>query len=112
MMSHRSRPLCIGFCVLMASGSCCIAARAQTTPQRPAATSVPEPDSSQPQAPQNPHHIFFVIPAYRVEYVQHVPPLTPREKFHEFVDGTYDWRGLGFAAFETGALEHSSPGGL
>ncbi|HEY7792342.1 MAG TPA: hypothetical protein VIC33_17655, partial [Vicinamibacterales bacterium] len=65
-----------------------------------------------PPAPQNPHHIFVFVPAYKVEYGKNVPPLTPREKFSEFLESTYDPLGLSFSAGETLVLEHSPTDGF
>lgn len=62
--------------------------------------------------PENPHHIFLVIPAYKVEYRKRVPPLTPHEKLHEFLESTYDPLGLTFSAGEALLLEHSSSDGF
>lgn len=54
-------------------------------------------------------HIFFIIPAFNVEYLKNVPPLTPHEKFTEMLEGIYDYDGLGMSAAET-LLEHDSSG--
>jgi len=52
------------------------------------------------------------VPAYHVAYLKQFKPLTPREKFHEWLLGTYDVRGLGLYAFEAATLEHSSKDGF
>ena len=57
----------------------------------------------------SPGHIFWVVPAFNVEYIKHVPPLTPREKFQEWARGAYDPVGLSAKAVQTG-LEHSASG--
>jgi len=54
----------------------------------------------------SPGHIFWVIPAYKVDYLKNVKPLTPREKFTEWARGAYDPLGLAASATEA-ALEHS-----
>ena len=60
----------------------------------------------------SPKHIFLVVPAFHVAYLKTFKPLTPREKFHEWAQGTYDPRGLGLYAFEAATLEHSSSDGF
>ena len=62
--------------------------------------------------PENPHHIFIVVPAFKVEYGKNAPPLTPREKLTEFLESTYDPLGLGFAGVEALLLEHSNQDGF
>jgi hypothetical protein len=57
-------------------------------------------------------HIFWVIPAFNVSYQKTFKPMTPREKFDEWLDGTYDPRGIGLYAFESATLEHSSTDGF
>jgi hypothetical protein len=52
------------------------------------------------------------VPAFHVAYLKTFKPLTPREKFDEWVQGTYDLRGLGLYAFEAATLEHSSSDGF
>lgn len=58
----------------------------------------------------SPGHIFFIIPAYNVEYIKNVPPLSSREKFDEFVADAYDPIGLSASAFEAAVLEHDRTG--
>lgn len=60
----------------------------------------------------SPGHIFWVIPAYKVDYGQNFKPLTPKEKFDEWWRGEYDPLGLGVGAFEAATLEHSSTDGF
>lgn len=60
----------------------------------------------------SPGHIFWVVPAFHVAYVKQFKPLTPREKFDEWIQGTYDPRGLGLYAAEAATLEHSSTDGF
>ena len=60
----------------------------------------------------SPKHIFGIVPAFHVAYTKQFKPLTPREKFDEWLQGTYDLRGLGLYAFESATLEHSSSDGF
>ncbi len=59
----------------------------------------------------SPKHIFFVIPAYNVDYRHKFVPLTSHEKFLEFAEGAYDPIGLAAGATEA-ALEHSKTDGF
>jgi hypothetical protein len=75
--------------------------------------SPPVPQSTQSSADQgSPKHIFWFVPAFHVSYLKQFKPLTPREKFHEWLQGTYDPRGLGLYAIESATLEHSSRDGF
>lgn len=68
---------------------------------------------NQPSAPNgSPGHIFWVVPAFKVEYGGHFQPLTPKEKFTEWAQGVYDPLGLGVGAFEAGTLQYSSKDGF
>lgn len=58
----------------------------------------------------SPGHIFWVIPAFNVNYGKRFKPLTPKEKFQEWAQGEYDPLGLGVGLFEAGTLERSSSG--
>ena len=58
-----------------------------------------------------PKHIFFIIPAYNVVYGEAFKPMTPHEKYEEWLEGTYDWIGLAAGATEA-ALEHSKTDGF
>lgn len=60
----------------------------------------------------SPGHIFWVEPAYKVDYNGKFQPLTPKEKFHEWAQGAYDPLGFGVTAFEAGTLEYSSTDGF
>lgn len=60
----------------------------------------------------SPHHIFWIVPAFHVAYLKQFEPLTPREKFDEWAQGTYDPRGIGVLAFESATLEHSASDGF
>ncbi|MGH9414921.1 MAG: hypothetical protein ACRD0Y_14420 [Terriglobales bacterium] len=59
----------------------------------------------------SPKHIFFVIPAYNVDYQRKFVPLTQHEKFIEWTEGAYDPIGRAADAVEAG-LEHSKDGGF
>ncbi len=58
-----------------------------------------------------PKHIFYIIPAYNVVYGEAFKPMTPHEKYEEWLEGTYDWIGLAAGATEA-ALEHSKTDGF
>lgn len=62
--------------------------------------------------PGSPGHIFWVVPAYKVEYGENFKPLSPKEKFQEWAQGEYDPLGLGVGAFEGATIEHSSTDGF
>lgn len=57
-------------------------------------------------------HIFWVIPAYKVNYSGDFKPLTSREKFQEWAQSAYDPLGLATTAVEAGTLERSSTDGF
>jgi hypothetical protein len=59
----------------------------------------------------SPRHIFWVVPAFKVDYQNNFKPLTSREKFDEWAQSAYDPLGLAAGAFEA-ALEHSPQGGF
>ena len=69
-------------------------------------------DHTPPATQGSPKHIFFVVPAFHVAYQKTFKPLTPREKFDEWLQGTYDPRGLGLYAFEAATLEYSTSDGF
>lgn len=60
----------------------------------------------------SPGHIFWVIPAFNVDYLHHFKPLTTKQKFKEWTQGVYDPLGFGVGAFEAGTLEYSSTDGF
>ncbi len=65
------------------------------------------------QAPAgSPGHIFWVVPAYKVEYGENFKPLSPKEKFQEWAQTEYDPLGLGVGAFEAATIEYSSTDGF
>ena len=69
-------------------------------------------DQRDPSGTQgSPKHIFLVVPAFHVAYQTTFKPLTPKEKFDEWLDGTYDPRGLALYAAESATLEYSSKDG-
>ena len=71
-----------------------------------------EQQSTSPKASGSPGHIFWVVPAFKVEYGKDFKPLTPKEKFGEWARGAYDPLGLGAGAVEAATLEHSSTDGF
>lgn len=60
----------------------------------------------------SPGHIFWVIPAYKVDYLSDFKPISPREKFQEWAQSEYDPLGLAAGAVEAGTLEYSSTDGF
>jgi hypothetical protein len=60
----------------------------------------------------SPGHIFWVIPAFKVDYAKGFEPLTPKEKFQEWAQSSYDPMGLTVGAFEAATLEYSSTDGF
>lgn len=60
----------------------------------------------------SPGHIFWVIPAYKVDYLGEFKPISPREKFQEWAQSEYDPLGLAAGAVEAGTLEYSSQDGF
>jgi len=60
----------------------------------------------------SPKHIFLVVPAFHVTYQKTFKPLTQREKFDQWLQGTYDPRGIGLYAFEAATLAYSSKDGF
>jgi hypothetical protein len=60
----------------------------------------------------SPGHIFWVIPAFKVDYAGNFQALTAREKFDEWAQSTYDPMGFGDTLFEAGTLEYSSKDGF
>lgn len=59
----------------------------------------------------SPRHIFWVVPAFNVDYASNFHPLTPKEKFDEWARGAYDPLGLAAGAFEAGT-EYSPTSGF
>lgn len=60
----------------------------------------------------SPRHIFLVVPAFHVSYLKTFQPLTPHEKFEEWLAATYDPRGIVLFAAEATTLERSSSDGF
>jgi len=72
-----------------------------------------EKGSSSPSSQTgSPGHIFWVIPAYKVDYMGEFKPISPREKFQEWAQSEYDPLGLAAGAAEAGTLEYSSKDGF
>ena len=70
-------------------------------------------NQSTPSTTKNsPGHIFWVVPAYKVDYGKGFKPLTPKEKFAEWAQGAYDPLGLASGGVEAATLEHSSKDGF
>ena len=67
--------------------------------------------NNNPALQGSPGHIFWVVPAFKVDYGKKFTPLTPREKFEEWAQSAYDPLGLGAGAAEA-ALEHSPRDGF
>ena len=68
--------------------------------------------NSPSQQTGSPGHIFWVIPAYKVDYQSEFKPISPREKFQEWAQSEYDPLGLAAGAVEAGTLEYSSKDGF
>lgn len=83
---------------------------AQSGGSRPS-SSPGEKSQSSSMAKGSPGHIFWVVPAFKVDYLKNIKPLTPREKFKEWARAAYDPLGLAGAGIES-ALEHSSTDGF
>jgi len=81
-------------------------ANAQAKPQ-----AKPGQDQDQGATKGSPKHIFFIIPAYNVEYLKNVKPMSSHEKLQEWEDGAYDPIGLAAGATEA-LLEHSKKDGF
>lgn len=64
-----------------------------------------------PKKSSSPGHIFWLVPAFQVAYAKQFKQQTPREKFDEWLKGTYDPRGLGLYAAESATLEYSHSDG-
>lgn len=61
---------------------------------------------------RSPGHIFWVIPAFKVDYGKGFQPLSRKEKFDEWAKAEYDPLGLAAGAVEAATLEHSSADGF
>ena len=89
--------------LLLPYGICTGAQATTTAPQATAPqTSVPKKGS--------PGHIFLIIPAYNVEYLKNVPPMTSHQKLDLFLEDAYDPIGLAASAVEASVLEHGADG--
>ena len=82
------------------------------TQQNPPEDQNEKPQHSPTATTGSPGHIFWVVPAFKVDYQHGFKPLTTKEKFHEWAQGAYDPLGLGTGAFEAATLEHSSTDGF
>ena len=98
----------------------CAGAQSLLFPTQPAWTLAPvqspaneSQKKSQSDTEKNsPKHIFWLVPAFNATYQTKFQLLTPRDKFNEWLDGTYDPRGLALYAFEAAPLEYSSSDGF
>ncbi len=59
----------------------------------------------------SPGHIFWVVPAFKVDYLKNIEPLTPRQKFKLWARGAYDPLGFAGTAVES-AAEYSKTDGF
>lgn len=83
------------------------------SPQNPPEkTPKPKEQHSPTATTGSPGHIFWVVPAFKVDYQSGFKPLTTKEKFQEWAQGAYDPLGLGTGAVEAATLEHSSTDGF
>ena len=60
----------------------------------------------------SPGHIYWVIPAFKVNYGHTFKPLTPHEKFQEWAQSAYDPLGLAASSVEAATLQYSSTDGF
>lgn len=84
---------------------------AQTAADQTPASQTVTPNPQQAATQGSPKHIFFIIPAYNVDYLKNVHALSPHEKLQEWEDGAYDPIGLAAGATEA-LLEHSKKDGF
>jgi hypothetical protein len=84
----------------------------QQTQQKPPADEERKQGTDPSSSSSSPGHIFWIVPAFKVDYQKNFKPLTMKEKFHEWARGAYDPFGLGVGAFEAVTLEHSSKDGF
>jgi hypothetical protein len=88
------------------------AAPAQTVPPTPPAKAAQQPRQKTAQTPPvSPKHIFFIIPAYNVDYGHKFVPMTSHDKMEEWLEGAHDPIGLSADAVEA-ALEKSKTDGF
>lgn len=60
----------------------------------------------------SPGHIFWVVPAFKVNYGANFKPLSPHEKFQEWAESVYDPLGLAAGGIEAATIEYSSTDGF
>jgi hypothetical protein len=77
-----------------------------------AQTKSQEKETNSAALKSSPKHIFWVVPAFNVTYQTKFQPMTGRAKFDEWLDGTYDPRGLALYAAESATLEYSNTDGF
>jgi hypothetical protein len=101
-----------GFCLVFIVLSLAVHLYCQSPLQDPKRKRKQERQSNPFATRGSPGHIFWVLPAFKVDYAKNFSPLTTREKFHEWARGSYDPLGLGAGAAEAATLEHSSKDGF
>jgi hypothetical protein len=84
----------------------------QTPAQRPKQKKEEKQQYSPSSTSGSPGHIFWVVPAFKVDYGKNFKPLTTKEKFQEWGRGSYDPLGLGAGAAEAATLEYSPKDGF
>lgn len=108
----RSEPLAAP----LMSGALCPLEFRRVSPWQQNGQSPPEQKRKKTYSPSatsgSPGHIFWVVPAFKVNYGKRFRPLTPKEKFGEWAQSSYDPMGLSVGAFEAGTLEYSPKDGL
>ncbi|HUX27334.1 MAG TPA: hypothetical protein VMU92_01330 [Acidobacteriaceae bacterium] len=101
-------------------------AQASPQPSTPGTGSADDPDQKKPQQKSqqqggkyspsantgSPGHIFWVVPAFKVNYGKNFKPLSPHEKFQEWAESVYDPLGLVAGGVEAATLEYSSTDGF
>jgi hypothetical protein len=89
-----------------------LAAQNQQNQTNPPAAKKQNEQHSPSATSGSPGHIFWVVPAFKVNYQNNFKPLTVKEKFQEWARGAYDPLGFGVLGFEAATLEHSSTDGF
>ena len=57
-------------------------------------------------------HIFWIVPACKVNYQHRFQPLSPEEKFQEWIESVYDPLGLAIGGVEAETLQNSPKDGF
>lgn len=111
MWPYMKRHLLLAFSLALALAPGSAAQTASPPQAAPASPPAQKAGTASGAVSGSPKHIFFIIPAYNVEYLKNVKPLSPHEKLQEFLDGAYDPIGLAAGATEA-VLEHSRTDGF